>query len=348
MRPLRAARGEPAMQLDLVPLWAGILALAVFMYVLLDGFDLGVGMLFALRRNPHDRDVMIASVAPVWDFNETWLILGGGGMLAVFPLAFAIVMPALYFPILLMLLGLIFRGVAFEFREVEGSRRDLWDKGFVAGSVIATFAQGVVLGNFIQGFEVTGRQFTGTSWDWLSPFPLLTGVGLVFGYTLQGATWLVMKTEGELQDWARDTARGCLWGVLLFIALLSVWTPFVDARIAERWFTLPNLLWFSPVPLLTIAIAIVLRRALDQRREVLPFLCSFALFFLAFTGLVISLWPYIAPPSVTLWDAAVSPKAQAFMMIGTLFLLPIILLYVAWSYWVFRGKVREGHGYHAH
>jgi cytochrome d ubiquinol oxidase subunit II len=267
--------------------------------------------------------------------------------MAVFPLAFAIVMPALYFPVLAMLLGLVFRGVAFEFREVEGARRGVWDRGFFWGSLVATFFQGVILGNFIQGFPVQDRQFAGTSWDWLTPFPLLTGAGLVAGYALQGATWLVMKTEGELQAWARGMAQRCLWGVLLFIALISIWTPLVDARIAERWFSLPNLLYFLPVPLLTLVLAVLLRRALQQGRDVLPFLCSFGLFFLAFTGLVISLWPYVAPPSITLWDAAVAPKAQAFLMVGTLFLLPVILLYVAWSYWVFRGKVRAGHGYHA-
>jgi cytochrome d ubiquinol oxidase subunit II len=334
------------MQLDLVPLWAAILALAVFMYVLLDGFDLGVGILFALRRDPHDRDLMMASVSPVWDFNETWLILGGGGLLAVFPLAFAVIMPAVYFPILVMLLGLLFRGVAFEFREVEGAHRPLWDNGFVIGSLAATFAQGVVLGNFITGFPVEGRSFAGSSWDWLRPFPLLVGVGLVFGYVLQGATWLVMKLEGELQEWARAMARRALWGVLLFIVLMSVWTPLTEPRIAERWFSLPNLFWFAPVPVLTVALAITLHRSLARGGEILPFLCSIGLFFLTFTGLVISLWPYIAPPSITLWDAAVVPKAQGFLMLGTLFLLPVILLYVAWSYWVFRGKVREGHAYH--
>lgn len=335
------------MLLDLVPLWAAILAVAVFMYVLLDGFDLGVGMLFMLRREPAERDLMVASVAPVWDFNETWLVLGIGGMLAVFPLAFAIIMPALYFPVLVMLLGLVFRGVAFEFRETEGTHRDFWDRGFFGGSLAATFAQGVILGNFIRGFPVQGRQFAGTSWDWIAPFPLLTGLGLVFGYALLGATWLVMKTEGELQAWARGMAERCLWGVLLFIALMSVWTPLADARIAERWFSWPNLIYFAPVPLLTALLAVVLQRSLKDGRELLPFVCSFGLFFLAFSGLVISLWPYIAPPSVTLWDAAVAPKAQAFLMVGTLFLLPVLLLYVAWSYWVFRGKVRAGHGYHA-
>ena len=332
--------------LELVPLWAGILALGVFMYVLLDGFDLGVGMLFGLRSDPQDRDLMVASVAPVWDFNETWLVLGGVGLMAIFPLAFAIVIPALYFPILVMLLGLVFRGVAFEFREVEGARRWIWDTGFVLGSLAATLMQGVILGNFIQGFEVAGRNFAGSSWDWISPFPLLTGVGLVFGYLLLGATWLVLKTDGELQGWARQMAQRALWGVLAFIVLMSVWTPLSEPRIAERWFSFPNLLWFSPVPVLTAALAMILFRALRGGRELLPFLCAFGLFFLSFTGLVISLWPYIVLPSITLWDAAAEPRAQGFLLIGTMFLLPIILLYVCWSYWVFRGKVRAGHGYH--
>ena len=334
------------MQLDLVPIWAAILALAVFMYVLLDGFDLGVGMLFAFRTDKHERDLMVGSVSPVWDFNETWLILGGGGLMAVFPLAFAILMPAMYFPILIMLLGLLFRGVAFEFREVTGARRGLWDRGFFWGSLVATFAQGIILGNFILGFQVRGREFVGTSWDWLRPFPLLTGLGLVFGYSLQGATWLYLKTEGDLQQWSRRAARVCLVGVLAFIVLISVATPLTDERIAARWLSWPQLLWFSPVPILTAALAWYLWRSLERGLETVPFFCSMGLFFLAFTGLVISLWPYIIPPSVTLWDAAAPPKSQGFLLIGTMFLLPVILLYVAWSYWVFRGKVRDHHGYH--
>jgi cytochrome bd ubiquinol oxidase subunit II len=332
--------------LDLVPLWAAILALAVFMYVLLDGFDLGVGMLFAFRREKADRDRMVASVAPIWDFNETWLVLGAGGLMAVFPLAFAILMPAVYFPILLMLLGLLFRGVAFEFREVPGARRWLWDGGFLWGSLVATFAQGVVLGTFIQGFPIDGRNFAGTSWDWITPFALLTGLGLVFGYCLQGATWLVLKTDGELQLWARRMSKIFLVGVLAFIVMISVWTPLLDPRIAERWFTWPNWGWLSPVPVLTAAIAVTLWRYLDRGSDLVPFVCSMGLFLLAFAGLAISLWPYVIPPSVTLWDAVAPPKAQAFLLIGTLFLLPVILLYVTWSYWVFRGKVTGHGGYH--
>jgi cytochrome d ubiquinol oxidase subunit II len=289
---------------------------------------------------------MVASVAPVWDFNETWLILGGGGLLAVFPLAFAIIIPAVYFPILMMLLGLVFRGVAFEFRDAPEARKQLWNVAFAYGSLVATFAQGVVLGNFIRGFPVSGRSFSGTSWDWIAPFPLLTGLGLMVGYCLLGATWLVMKTEGELQLWARGIARGFLLGLLAFIVLVSIWTPLQDARIAQRWFSFPNLVLFSPVPLLTAALAFLLWRSLKQGRDVLPFCCAMGLFVLAYTGLIISLWPYVAPPSVTLWDAATAPMSQQFLIVGTMFLLPVILLYVFWSYWVFRGKVKAGMSYH--
>ncbi|WP_250502243.1 cytochrome d ubiquinol oxidase subunit II [Caballeronia sp. AZ7_KS35] len=333
--------------LDLVPLWAAILALAVFMYVLLDGFDLGVGMVFLLRRDAESRNLMINSVAPVWDFNETWLVLGGGGLFAVFPLAFAIIVPAVYFPILFMLLGLIFRGVAFEFREVTGARKWLWDGAFGCGSLVATFSQGIVLGMFIQGFPIEGRVYAGTSWNWVAPFPLLVGVGLIFGYALQGTTWLVLKTEGELQDWSRKMARYALIGVIAFILLISLWTPLKDARIAARWFAFPDSLAFAPVPVLTVLLAWTLWSSLAKDRDVLPFLCSIGLFFLAFTGLVISLWPFIAPPSVTLWDASAAPLSHQFLLIGTMFLLPVLMIYVIWSYWVFRGKVRGDMGYHA-
>lgn len=332
--------------LDLVPLWAVILGLAVLMYVLLDGFDLGVGILFLFRRDEEDRDLMVGSVAPIWDFNETWLILGGGGLLAVFPLAFAVIIPAVYFPILFMLLGLIFRGVAFEFRDAPGARKGIWNAGFAWGSLVATFAQGIVLGNFIQGFPVENRAFAGTSWDWLAPFPVLTGLGLVVGYTLLGATWLYMKTEGDLQQWARSHARLALLGVLAFIVMVSVWTPLMDARIAARWFSTPNIYFFAPVPVITAAIAWLLWNSLHKGREVLPFVCAMGLFILSFVGLIISLWPFVAPPSITLWDAATAPMSQQFLMVGTMFLLPVILLYVFWSYWVFRGKVRSDIGYH--
>jgi cytochrome bd ubiquinol oxidase subunit II len=334
------------MALDLVPIWTLILGVAVFMYVLLDGFDLGVGILFRFAPDDHARDLMMGSVAPIWDGNETWLVLGGIGLFAAFPLAFAIILPALYFPILAMLLGLIFRGVAFEFRHAAQTSRTRWDQAFFWGSLVATFAQGCVLGKFVQGFAVQGRQYAGTSFDWVHPFVLAVGVGLVFGYTLLGATWLVMKTEGALQAWARAKARLSLLGVLAFIAMVSIWTPFLDARIAARWFSWPNLALLAPVPIVTAAIAWWLWDSLRRGRDVAPFIGAMGLFAMCYAGLAISLFPYVVPPSITLWDAAAAPQSQAFFLIGTLFLLPIIFTYIGWSYWVFRGKVRGDAGYH--
>jgi cytochrome bd ubiquinol oxidase subunit II len=335
------------MTLDLVPIWTVILALSVFMYVLLDGFDLGVGILFPFAPGDAGRDTIMASVAPVWDGNETWLVMGGLGMLTAFPLAFAIIFPALYFPVLAMLLGLIFRGVAFEFRATASAvRRHWWDRAFFWGSLVATFAQGCVLGKFVLGFELQGRQYAGSTWDWLHPFVLAVGVGLVFGYVLLGATWLVMKTEGELQQWARGKARRASFGVLAFIALVSAWTPFLHEHIAARWFSWPNMLFFSPVPLITALLALWLWRALARGGDVAPFLASMGLFLLCYLGLAISLFPYVVPHTLTLWDAATAPEGQAFLLIGTMFLIPVIFTYTGWSYWVFRGKVRAGAGYH--
>jgi len=334
------------MHLDLVPLWTLIIGFGVFMYVLLDGFDLGVGILFPLMRSERDRDLAINSVAPIWDGNETWLVLGGVALLAVFPLAYAIIIPALYFPILLMLLGLIFRGVAFEFRVAAVRWRHLWNRAFFGGSLVATYFQGVVLGMFVEGFNIDGRHFAGTSFDWVQPFPLLTGVGLVFGYTLLGAGWLVMKTEGELQDWARHKGRFALIGVLAFIAMVSIWTPLAHAQVAQRWFTWPNLGYLVLVPIVTAAIALMNWRTLGSRADYLPFVGAMGLFAMCYLGLAISLFPYVAPWSVTLWQAASSASTQAFLLIGTLFLLPIIFMYIGWSYYVFRGKVTADVGYH--
>jgi cytochrome d ubiquinol oxidase subunit II len=332
--------------LDLVPVWTVILAVAVFMYVLLDGFDLGIGILFPFAPDDEARNTMMATVAPVWDGNETWLVLGGIGLFAAFPLAFAIIFPALYFPILAMLLGLMFRGVAFEFRATARTSRRLWNRAFFGGSLVATFAQGCVLGNFVLGFQVSGRRFSGSTMDWLHPFVLAVGVGLLFGYVLLGATWLVMKTEGELQAWARARARAALLGVLAFIGMVSVWTPLLHPRIAERWFSWPNIAFLSPVPVVTAAIAWWLWRSLGRQRDTAPFIGALGMFAMCYLGLAISLFPYIVPHTLTLWDAAGAPKAQAFLLVGTLILLPVIFGYTGWSYWVFRGKVRSGAGYH--
>ncbi|HEY4135455.1 MAG TPA: cytochrome d ubiquinol oxidase subunit II [Alphaproteobacteria bacterium] len=327
-------------------IWAGIIAFAVFMYVLMDGFDLGIGILFPHAPSHADRDLMMNSVAPVWDGNETWLVLGGGGLMAAFPLAYAVILPALYIPLLVMLIALIFRGVAFEFRFKADSSRHLWDKAFHYGSLVATFAQGVALGAFIQGFEVSGRDYVGGSFAWATPFSLLTGVGLVAGYVLLGAGWLILKTEGPLQDWAFKVARVALIATLAFVAMVSLVTPLTEPAIAARWFRWPNIAYLSPVPIVTALLTLGLWRALLKRQERAPLLFGFGLFALSYLGLGISLWPHVAPPNITIWQATSAPISQAFMLVGTAFVVPTMLMYIAYSYWVFRGKIRGDAGYH--
>jgi cytochrome bd ubiquinol oxidase subunit II len=335
-----------AFTLDLVPIWTLILGVGVFLYVLLDGFDLGVGVLFGFAPDTPSRNLIMNSIAPIWDGNETWLVLGGVGLLAAFPLAFAIIVPAVYFPMAIMLLGLVFRGVAFEFRYRDAEHKSFWDHGFFWGSVIATFAQGIVLGAFIQGFKVDGRHFVGSSFDCFTVFSLVTGVALVFGYALLGAGWLVLKTEGDIQAKARRLGRVALVGVVIAIGAVSVWTPAVDSDIAHRWFAWPNLGILAPIPLITAAIALYVWRALGGRSEAGPFVGAVGLFAMSYLGIAVSLWPMIVPHHYTLWQAASSESTQAFLLVGTLVLLPIILLYTAWSYWVFRGKVTADIGYH--
>jgi cytochrome d ubiquinol oxidase subunit II len=330
---------------SLVPIWTVILGLGVFIYVALDGFDLGVGMLHGLVKSDQ-RETVMNSIGPFWDGNETWLILGGVGLLAAFPLAFAIIIPAVYFPILIMLLALVFRGVAFEFRFKDTHFRRFWDAAFCGGSVVATFAQGLVLGSFIQGFKVDGRVFAGSSFDFATPFSLFTGVALVFGYCLLGAAWLVLKTEGPLQDWSRRAGRFSLVGVAICIAGVSIWTPIANAAISERWFGWPNTAYLLPLPALTLATGLYAWRALGRGGDLQPFLAAVALFVFSFIGVAISLWPMIVPGRYTLWEAAASESTQAFLLVGTLVLLPIVLFYTAWSYWIFRGKVRTDFGYH--
>jgi cytochrome d ubiquinol oxidase subunit II len=332
--------------LDLVPIWTTILAIGVFLYVALDGFDLGVGMLYNFAPDRSARDLVMNSIAPIWDGNETWLVLGSVGLLAAFPVAFAIIIPAVYFPILLMLLALIFRGLAFEFRYRDAEHRTFWDHGFAAGSALAAFAQGVVLGSFIQGFHVEGRQFLGSSLDCFTPFSIFAGIGLMLGYALLGAGWLVIKTEGALQEWARALGRRCLIGTTLAIAAVSLWTPLVDAHIAARWFSFPNIVWLAPVPLITGGLIWYAWRSLGNGSEYAPFIAALGLFVMSYLGIAISLFPMIVPGHFTLRQAAASPSTQAFLLIGTLFLLPVILFYTGWSYWVFRGKVRSDIGYH--
>jgi cytochrome bd ubiquinol oxidase subunit II len=303
-------------------------------------------MLYNFAPDRRARDLVMNSIAPIWDGNETWLILGSVGLLAAFPVAFAIIIPAVYFPILLMLLALIFRGLAFEFRYRDAEHRTFWDHGFAIGSALAAFAQGIVLGSFIQGFQVEGRQFVGGSFDCFTPFSIFTGIALMFGYALLGSGWLVIKTEGPLQEWARRLGRGCLIGVTLAVAVVSLWTPYIDAHIAARWFSWPNIGFLAPVPLITAVLVLYEWRSLNNQSEYAPFLAALGLFLMSYLGIAISLWPMIVPGHFTLEQAAASQSTQAFLLIGTLVLLPTILLYTAWSYWVFRGKVRADIGYH--
>ncbi|KPH81586.1 cytochrome d ubiquinol oxidase subunit II [Bosea vaviloviae] len=332
--------------LDLPFIWAALIAFAVLAYVVLDGFDLGVGILFPFVSGEAHRDEMMNSVAPVWDGNETWLVLGGGGLLAVFPLAYAIILPALYVPLTVMLLGLIFRGVAFEFRWKTRRGQFLWDWSFAFGSIVAAFAQGVALGALVQGIPVVGRAYAGGWWDWLTPFSLVTGVALVIGYALLGATWLILKTENHVQRRAYDIAFWAAPATLILIGAVSAWTPTLNASYLERWLVWPQILLVGPVPLAVIGLAYVLLRGLTQRRELSPFLATLGLFVLCFIGLGISFYPHIVPNSVTIWEAAAPDNSLSFLLVGATILIPLILAYTAYSYWVFRGKVNAVGGYH--
>ncbi len=333
------------MIVDLPFIWAMLIAIAVLMYVVLDGFDLGIGILFPAIKGERNRDVMMKSIAPVWDGNETWLVLGGGGLFAVFPLAYSVLLTALYAPLIAMLLALVFRGVAFEFRFKDRKHKPLWDLAFTGGSTVAAFSQGVVLGAFIQGIEIEGRSYAGGWFDWLTPFSLFTGLALVLGYGLLGAGWLVMKTTGALQQKNFVIMRPLALATLAAIAAVSLWTPLLNGEIAERWFSWPNIVYLSPVPLLVAAGAAGLYRAIQLKRQVQPFVLTLGLFLLSYLGLGISLYPNIIPPDVSLWVAAAPDESLAFLLVGTLVLLPLIFAYTAYSYWVFRGKVKLDDGY---
>ena len=327
-------------------IWALLIGTAVALYIVLDGFDLGLGILFPAFRAEADRDQMMNSVAPFWDGNETWLILGGGGLWVAFPQAYAVIMPALYLPVIVMLLALIFRGVAFEFRWVAKPRHAKWDVAFAAGSTVAAVSQGVILGALIQGITVVDGQFAGGAFDWLTPFSLMCGLGVAAGYALLGSTWLMMKTEGPVEVQARRLAPRLLGLLLAFVALVSVWTPLAIERIADRWFSLPNLYWLSPVPLATLLLAWTCWRGTLAGRTVAPFLSAVGIFLLAYAGLVISNAPWLVPPTLTIWDTAAYVGSQVFMAIGTTLLLPMVLGYTVFVFWVFRGKLKPGEGYH--
>lgn len=328
-------------------IWFFIIGFAVMMYVLLDGFVLGIGILSPFADDEEQRDLMMNTAAPIWDGNETWLVMGGAGLMAAFPKAYAIVLSALYLPVLALLIALIFRGVAFEFRFKAQRSRIIWGIAFAAGSLIAAFMQGLILGALVEGMPLQGGKYIhDVAFAWFSPFSMLTGVAVVFGYALLGASWLILKTENRVQRIAFDLTRPLMLGVIAFMLLVSSWLPFLNANLMVRWFTWPNFLYLSPVPILAIINAGLLWRAVLGNREVQPFVLSLCFFVLGFVGLVIGIWPDIVPPSLTIWEAASPPSSQGFVLVGVLIMIPAVLGYTAYSYRVFRGKVSADTGYH--
>ncbi|QXO15904.1 cytochrome d ubiquinol oxidase subunit II [Vibrio ostreae] len=335
------------MQFDLSVIWFAIIVFATLMYIVMDGFDLGIGILMPFIRHHKHKDMMVNSVAPVWDGNETWLVLGGAALYGAFPLAYAVISEALTVPLTLMLIALIFRGVAFEFRfKALPNHLQFWDRSFMAGSVLATFCQGIVVGAVIQGFDVQNRVFIGGQLDWLTPFPLLCGLGLLATYALLGATWLIMKTEGELQHILYRLSYKTLFTMIAALVMVSIWTPLAYPSIAERWFSLPNLYYLLPVPLITALVCLKLAKSVRNRRERSPFIMALLIVLLGFAGLGISIWPNIIPPNITIWQAAAPHKSQSFMLVGAAMIIPVILAYTFWSYYVFAGKVNEDETYH--
>ncbi|HBK09106.1 MAG TPA: cytochrome d ubiquinol oxidase subunit II [Acetobacteraceae bacterium] len=340
------------MNLDLSLIWVLIIGFGLMMYVVMDGFDLGIGILFPFIRATPDRDIMVNTVAPVWDGNETWLVMGGAGLLAAFPMAYAVLLSALFIPLIVMLMGLILRGVAFEFRfKAEEGHRPYWDIAFSAGSYIAAFFQGAALGAFINGFIVTGPSYGGGALDWLTPFSVFTGIGVIVSYALLGSTWLTIKTEGALQGRMIGIAKRIVPVLLIGIGIVSLWTPLAHHEIATRWFSVPNIFYFAPVPILVLASSFQLMRLLTGGSDgkvpgAGPFLLALLLLFLGYSGLAISLWPNIIPPGVSFRDAAAPAQSQAFTLVGAVIIIPIILGYTGWAYYVFRGKVTGREGYH--
>lgn len=334
------------MIVELSFIWAGLIAFAVLAYALLDGFDLGIGILFPFLKDRDERHLAMNTIAPVWDGNETWLVLGGGGLFAVFPLAYAVVMPALYPLIIAMLLGLIFRGVAFEFVHRTKRMQAFWEVGFWGGSLIATIAQGMALGALVQGITIEGRAYAGGNWDWLTPFSTLTALALLVGYAMLGATWLIVKTEGETLERARRFARPLGVALLVLIGAISLITPLQQPEYLLRWFGWPSGLWSTIVPVLLGFTVWQLWKGLRDGDHLLPFLATVAVFVLCYAGLGISFYPNLVPPSLTITAAAAPDSSLAFLLFGAAVLIPAILAYTAYSYWVFRGKVRPEDGYH--
>lgn len=336
--------GIPSIDLPLI--WAGIIAIGVLMYVVMDGFVLGMGILSPLVRDVQERDVMMNAVVPVWDGNETWLVLCGAVLYGAFPLAYSIILHALYLPLTLMLGGLILRGAALALRRIaHPQNRALWRKAFAAGSVLTTFCQGLVIGTYAVGIPVYNQAYSGDGLDWLAPFPVFCGIGLIVAYALLGSTWLMIKTEGNLRACALGFCQPLAWLLMALIVVICLATPMLHPGIANHWFAHSHLVIFASLVTLAIATLLGLICGLRQRNSYAPFICTLLLMLIGFISLASSIWPMILPPSISLWQAASPPQGQRFILAGALVILPIILLSTGWGYYVFRGKVRTGVGY---
>ena len=331
------------MDITLAEIWFVIIGFCIFMYVLLDGFDLGIGILFPLFKQ-HDRNIMMSTVLPVWDGNQTWLVLGGASLYGAFPLAFSLLLPALYLPIFLMVLALLLRGITFEFRLKAKRALPMWDRVFFMSSLVATFSQGLVLGTFVQGYTVTLGRST-LAYSLLSPFNLVCGVAVIFGYALLAATWTIAKTTGELQQRMYRIATVCLFAVAVFMVVISAWTPFVDSRIYQIWFNPAYMYNLAILPFATACLIAYCFYCLYQKREYQLFWLCFGIFLCGYIGFGISTWPYVIPHIVTVWGAAAPDTSLKFMLVGAVILLPVLLIYTSYSYYIFRGKVTEAIGY---
>ncbi|GJH32861.1 cytochrome d ubiquinol oxidase subunit II [Paraburkholderia hospita] len=332
--------------MDVTVIWAAIIALGLFMYIVLDGFDLGVGMIFPFFPADSERDMMMHSIAPVWDGNETWLVLGGAALFAAFPMVYSVALSGLYLPIIFMLVCLIFRGVSFEIRGKANRTKNLWSLSFICGSAGAAFFQGVILGAYLQGIPVKDGIFSGDPFFWVTPFSFFTGMGLMVTYALQGATYLVMKIDGDLQERLRALVWPLTLALLGFILAVSIWTPLTDAQIASRWFSSSFRYRLYPIPVLVAITALAMFHAVRRRHETTPFILCLVLILLGYIGLLVSIWPYAIPNSVTLWDAASPRSSQLFALVGAVIIIPIIIVYTTAGYWIFRGKVEAGSQYH--
>lgn len=333
--------------IDFSLIWFVIIVFATLMYVIMDGFDLGIGILFLFNKKLNERNIMINTIAPVWDGNETWLVLGGAGLYGAFPLAYSVITEALSIPLTAMLIGLIFRGVAFEFRfKAISKHRKFWDQAFMYGSLLSTFCQGVVIGNFIYGFKVMDRAYAGSIMNWISPFTIFCGFGLIVAYMLLGSTWLIIKTENVLYDKMLKTTKFLIKLLILIIIIISVWTPLINKVILHRWFDLPNLLWLSIIPVMLFVFTFNILSAIRNKPRYLPFILTLSILFLGLLGLGISIWPNIIPPSISIWEAASPIQSQSFMLIGSLLIIPIILSYTFWNYYIFCGKIQDHENFH--